>query len=70
MGPRHMKAGMYGHGIRQRFSFSLGQYTTVFQAQVYAIKAHANENIRRATVKEHIYSLYDSQAAIKRLTIV
>jgi hypothetical protein len=28
---------VYGHGMWQRFSFSLGHYTTVFQAEVYAI---------------------------------
>jgi hypothetical protein len=28
-----------------KLSFSLGQYTTVFQAEVYAIKACAVENL-------------------------
>lgn len=32
-------AMVYGHNMRQRFSFSLGQYTTVFQATVQAVKA-------------------------------
>jgi hypothetical protein len=31
------EAGLYGHGMRQRFSFSQGQYITVLQAKVYAI---------------------------------
>jgi hypothetical protein len=30
--------GVYGYGVRHRFSFSLGQYTTVFQAEVCALK--------------------------------
>jgi hypothetical protein len=31
-------AGVYGRGMRQRFSFRLGHYTTVFEAEVYAIR--------------------------------
>jgi hypothetical protein len=52
-------AGVYGHDMGQRFSFSLGWYATVFQAAVYAIKALRN-----------IYILSDSQAVIKHLTTV
>jgi hypothetical protein len=40
-------AGVYGHGIRRKLTFSLGQYTMVFQAEVYAIKACTDENIKR-----------------------
>jgi hypothetical protein len=43
MGPRQM--AMYGHGTRQMFSFSLVQYTTVSEAEVYAIKACAVADI-------------------------
>jgi hypothetical protein len=32
-------AGLYGYGTRRKFSFSLGKYTTVFQAEMYAFKA-------------------------------
>jgi hypothetical protein len=39
-------AGVYDHDMRQRLSFSLGQYTTVFQVEVYAIKACAEKNIK------------------------
>jgi hypothetical protein len=46
---------VYCHGTRQKLSFSLGQYTKVFQAEVYNYK---NRNI---------YILSDSQAAIKAL---
>jgi hypothetical protein len=31
--------------LRKKFSFSLGQYTTVFLAEVYAIKACAVKNL-------------------------
>jgi hypothetical protein len=34
-------AGVYCHGTRRKLSYSRGQYTTVFQAEVYAIKACA-----------------------------
>jgi hypothetical protein len=53
--------------MRQRFSFSPGWYMAVFQAEVYAIKACADENIKRGYCKRNIYILSDSQAAIKAL---
>jgi hypothetical protein len=59
--------GVYGHGMRRKFSFSLGQYTTVFQAEVLATKACADENIKRDYHNRNIYILPDSQAAIKAL---
>jgi hypothetical protein len=31
-------AGVYCYGTGLKLSFSLGQYTTIFQAEVYAIK--------------------------------
>jgi hypothetical protein len=31
--------GMYCNGTERKLSFSLGRYTTVFQADIYAIKA-------------------------------
>jgi hypothetical protein len=48
-------------------SFSLGQYTTVFQAGVYAIKACSLKNVDRDYKSRNIYILLDSQAAIKAL---
>jgi hypothetical protein len=41
---------VYCHGTRRKLSFSLGQYATVFHAEVYAIKACAVENLDQ-TVK-------------------
>jgi hypothetical protein len=41
--------------------------TTVFQAEVYAIKACADDNIDRNYKNRNIYILSDSQAAIKAL---
>jgi ribonuclease HI len=54
-------------GTRRKLSFSLGQHTTVFQAEEYAIKACINENIDRGYKNINIYILSDSQAAIKAL---
>jgi hypothetical protein len=56
---------VYCHGTRQKLSITLGQYTTVFRAEVYAIKACAVENLDRNYKNRNIYILSDSQAAIK-----
>jgi hypothetical protein len=43
---------LYGYGRRGKLSFSVGKYTTVFQAEMYATKAGAAENIDRGTKTE------------------
>jgi hypothetical protein len=60
-------AGVYGYGTRQKLSLSLGKYTTVFQAEVYGIKACAVDNLDRHYNNRNIYLhiLSDCQAAIK-----
>jgi hypothetical protein len=58
---------VYWYGTRRKLSFSLGQYTTVFQAEVYAIKTCADDNIDRNNKNRNIYIISDSQAAIKAL---
>jgi hypothetical protein len=60
-------AGVYCYGTRRRLSFSLGRYTTVFQAEVYATKACADENIDRNYKNRNIYILSDRQAEIQAL---
>jgi ribonuclease HI len=60
-------AEVYCCGTRIKLSFSLGTYTMVFQAEVYAIKACADENMDRNYKNRNIYILSDSQAAIKAL---
>jgi hypothetical protein len=50
-----------------KLSFSLGKYTTVFQAEVYAIMACTLENLDRNYRNRNIYILSDSQVAIKAL---
>jgi hypothetical protein len=53
-------AAVYCYGTRRKLSFNLGQYTTVFQKEVYAIKACADENIDRNYENRNIYILSDS----------
>jgi ribonuclease HI len=67
MGPRQMKALELGCAAMALNKVSVGQYTTVFQADVYAIKACDDENIKRRYRERNIYILADSEAAIKAL---
>jgi hypothetical protein len=60
-------AGVYCYGTRRRLSFSLGQYTTVFQAEVYAIKECEQENRDGNYKYMNIYILSESQASINAL---
>jgi hypothetical protein len=60
-------SGVCCQGTMRELSFSLGQHTAVFQAEVYAIKACIDENLDRGYRNRNIYILSDSQAAIKHL---
>ena len=51
-----------------KLSTSLGQFTTIFQAEVYAIELCARECIRRNLRRSQINIMSDSQAALKALT--
>jgi ribonuclease HI len=51
-----------------KLSFSLERYMTVFQVEVYAIKACADENIDKNYKNRNIYIISESQAAIKALS--
>jgi hypothetical protein len=44
-------------GTRIKLSFSLGRHTTVFQAEVYAIKTCISQNIDRDYKNRNIYIL-------------
>jgi ribonuclease HI len=61
-------AVMYSYDTRQKLSISFGQYTTVFQGEVYAIKACVVENLDRKCRNRNIYILSGSQAVIKALS--
>jgi hypothetical protein len=60
-------AGVYGYDTEKKLSSSLGQYTTVFQAEVHVIKACAVENIKTGYKNRNIYILPEAKAAIKHL---
>jgi hypothetical protein len=55
-------AGVYGRGVRKKLTFSLGQCTTAFQAEVYAIKACTVET------ETSVFSCAD-KLPLKHLTI-
>jgi ribonuclease HI len=59
--------GVYRWGSRRGHSFSLGLHTTVFQAEIYAIKACIMQNIEKGYTGRNIFILSDSQADIKAL---
>jgi hypothetical protein len=59
--------GRGGRGTRQRFNFNPGRNTTVIRAEVYDIKAIADDNIQRGYCKRNIYIFSDCQAASKAL---
>jgi hypothetical protein len=55
---------------QDRAIVSLGLHSTVLQAEYYAIKACITENMEKGYTGKNIYSLPDSQAAIKAIDIV
>jgi ribonuclease HI len=48
-------AGVYCHESRRKLSFSLGRYTTVFRAEVYAFKACTVENLETIKIGTSIF---------------
>jgi hypothetical protein len=49
-------ARVYGHGMKQRFSFSLGCYTTVFPAEVlYMLLKHVLMRILKRTIGKETF---------------
>lgn len=60
-------AGIYGQTPRCNISQPLGEYTTVFQAEIYAIDCCLRENLRRGYTGKNILICSDSQASIKAL---
>jgi hypothetical protein len=58
---------VYGYGTRQKLTSCLGQYTAVFQAEVYTIKACVAENLDRNHRNRNICILSNSKAPIKAL---
>jgi hypothetical protein len=63
-------AGVYGQSLRRRLSFSLGRYTTVFQAEIYTILACVYEIQLQNRSEKYVSICSDSQAALKELQAV
>jgi hypothetical protein len=63
-------AGVYGQSVKWRLSFPLGRYTTVFQAEIYAILACVYEIQIHTRSEKYISICSDSQAALKALKAV
>jgi hypothetical protein len=59
------EAGVYCYGTGRKLSFNLRYSTTVFQAEVYAIKACTVDTLDRNYKNRNICILSDRQAAIK-----
>jgi ribonuclease HI len=60
-------AGVFGQTVRSRLSFSLGRYTTVFQAEIFAILACAYEIQSKNRSEKYVSICSDSQAALRAL---
>jgi hypothetical protein len=63
-------AGVYGQSVKGRLSFSLGRYTTVFQAEIYAILACVHEIQFQKRPEKYVSTCSDSQAALKALQAI
>ena len=63
-------AGIFGQSVKRRLSFSLGRYTTVFQAEIYAILACVHEIQFQKRPEKYISICSDSQASLKALQAV
>jgi hypothetical protein len=64
------EGGMHGYGTRKKLSFNIGQYTTVFQAEVYNIKACTEEEEVSFSLKQYTTAFQAeaySAESIKRL---
>jgi ribonuclease HI len=63
-------AGVYVQSVGRRFSFSLGGYATVFQAEIYAIFACVYEIQFQSRPEKYMSICPDSQLALKALQAV
>ena len=63
-------AEVYGQSVGRRFSFSIGRYATVFQAEIYAILACAHEVQSQNRTERYDSISSDSLAALKAFKAV
>jgi len=62
--------GVYGRAVGRRFSFTLGRYATVFQAEIYCILTFVYEIQFQNRSEKHASICSDSQAALYALQAV
>jgi hypothetical protein len=55
--------------VGRRLSISLGKYGTIFQAEIYAILAHASEIQINLRPEKYMSICSDTQAALKALQV-
>jgi ribonuclease HI len=60
-------AGVYGQSNGRRLSLPVGQYATVFQAEVFAILACAHDIAAHGLPGKHVSICSDTQVALKAL---
>jgi len=60
-------AGVYGQYVNRRLSIPLGKHATVFQVEVYAILACAQETEAQDRQEKYARISSDSQVALKAL---
>jgi hypothetical protein len=60
-------AGVCGQSVDRRLNISLSKYTTVFQAEVYAILACVHEIRTQDRPEKYVSICSDRQAALKAL---
>ncbi|XP_057333529.1 uncharacterized protein LOC130672801 [Microplitis mediator] len=63
-------AGIYSGGPKTEISLRLGHTASIFQAEVYAIRACVKHILELNHKNKHIYICSDSRAALKSLTSV
>jgi ribonuclease HI len=63
-------AGVFGQSVKRRLSFPLGRYTTVFQAEIYAILACVYEIQFQNRPEKYVTICSDSQVALKALQAI
>jgi len=61
------RAGVFRQSVGRRFSFSLGKYTTVFQAEIYSILACAHEVQSQNRLERYVSISSNSLVALKAL---
>jgi hypothetical protein len=64
------RAGVFAQPEGRRLSFPFGRYTTVFQAEVFAILACAHDIQNHGTPEKHESICSDSLAALKALGLL